>query len=466
MAEVIEGSLEELFEGEYLDGASVLSEAGVFPGSSRPVTNADGNLTDLQVPIGVSSVAIENVERQNNNTYSEYTNDGLWPEYCNPSYKMPDEIEVKVKLAGGDFYFPVQIVKADMNKTYLGGYRNKRTGALYHHASSQTPPTVMKRNSTVKDNSNLRSRDTQTYEQRTLSVQPYRESGTQMERIDLRLDNKRDITLTPRPYFTSEELYELKLAKCIFIQRCWRGYMARCYAQRLVERNRNYEKSRLELVEKKLLEDKLRREADMERRLHPQSNSDFATLYNELDAWRKAEILRVKSSTAPGEERAKALAEVLSDETKALQAIQKLKIAAQKKLQSDKTVQMLEQMAQPYKWQLSSGDVAFVQTPSTNRSKELRDLYLALQANLTTDERLDILLHVKWCVKEFESPLTRDISDLIDREADLLNRGRPAKSMEKHKVRLNNLFLQFIENPIYNPRAKDFISFKKPEETN
>ena len=70
------------------------------------------------------------------------------------------------------------------------------------------------------------------------------------------------------------------------------------------------------------------------------------------------------------------------------------------------------------------------------------------------------------CVKEFESPLTRDISDLIDREADLLNRGRPAKSMEKHKVRLNNLFLQFIENPIYNPRAKDFISFKKPEETN
>ena len=96
MAEVIEGSLEELFEGEYLDGASVLSEAGVFPGSSRPVTNADGNLTDLQVPIGVSSVAIENVERQNNNTYSEYTNDGLWPEYCNPSYKMPDEIGIGV----------------------------------------------------------------------------------------------------------------------------------------------------------------------------------------------------------------------------------------------------------------------------------------------------------------------------------------------------------------------------------
>ena len=44
---------------------------------------------------------------------------------------------------------------------------------------------------------------------------------------------------------------------------------------------------------------------------------------------------------------------------------------------------------------------------------------------LTIDERLDVLLHVKWTVKEFDCNLTRDIVDLIDREADLLNRYRP-----------------------------------------
>ena len=27
---------------------------------------------------------------------------GLWPEYCNPSYRMPSEIEVKVRLASGE----------------------------------------------------------------------------------------------------------------------------------------------------------------------------------------------------------------------------------------------------------------------------------------------------------------------------------------------------------------------------
>ena len=41
---------------------------------------------------------------------------------------------------------------------------------------------------------------------------------------------------------------------------------------------------------------------------------------------------------------------------------------------------------------------------------------------LTIDERLDVLLHVKWTVKEFDCNLTREIVDLIDREADLLNR--------------------------------------------
>ena len=48
---------------------------------------------------------------------------------------------------------------------------------------------------------------------------------------------------------------------------------------------------------------------------------------------------------------------------------------------------------------------------------------------LTIDERLDVLLHVKWTVKEFDCNLTRDIVELIDREADMLNRGRSEASL-------------------------------------
>jgi ribosomal protein S30 len=46
-------------------------------------------------------------------------------------------------------------------------------GCVYHHSSSQTP-TVKKE---PKDTSNLRTRETQTFQTRTLAVQSYRESG-------------------------------------------------------------------------------------------------------------------------------------------------------------------------------------------------------------------------------------------------------------------------------------------------
>lgn len=111
----------------------------------------------------------------------------LWPPYCNPHYVMPEEIEVRVTVPSGEYYFPVSVVKCSGRKAYIGGYRDKRNGKVFHHAFTQTPT---ERKTEVKDTSNLRSRETQTCEYRTLSLQPTRESGTQMERIDLSVDTK------------------------------------------------------------------------------------------------------------------------------------------------------------------------------------------------------------------------------------------------------------------------------------
>ena len=49
--------------------------------------------------------------------------------------------------------------------------------------------------------------------------------------------------------------------------------------------------------------------------------------------------------------------------------------------------------------------------------------------------------------QEFDCNLTREIVDLIDREADLLNRGRSEASLDGLRKRIANLFLQFIETP-------------------
>ena len=41
----------------------------------------------------------------------------------------------------------------------------------------------------------------------------------------------------------------------------------------------------------------------------------------------------------------------------------------------------------------------------------------------------------------------------IDREADLLNRGRSLKSVDGLRRRIAGLFLAFIETPEFNPEA-------------
>jgi hypothetical protein len=56
--------------------------------------------------------------------------------------------------------------------------------------------------------------------------------------------------------------------------------------------------------------------------------------------------------------------------------------------------------SQPKKYELKNGKKVEVHTPFTTRAKELMQLYNGLNLPLLTiDERLDVLLHVKWTVK-------------------------------------------------------------------
>jgi hypothetical protein len=157
--------------------------------------------------------------------------------------------------------------------------------------------------------------------------------------------------------------------------------------------------------------------------------------------------------------------ELLASETKALQSIQQLKFTASHNIHEEKTEKMLSLMSQPHRWRLSDGNVAQVNTPAIQRAKELLELYRALTNPLeSVNQRLEVLLNVKWTIKAVEPCiLTKTLADLLDREADLLNRGRPFSSMEPLRQRIKHLFLQFIEDPQYNPRAVEFIKVPLPE---
>eukprot|EP00518_Triparma_eleuthera_P006539 CAMPEP_0182479232 /NCGR_PEP_ID=MMETSP1319-20130603/33825_1 /TAXON_ID=172717 /ORGANISM="Bolidomonas pacifica, Strain RCC208" /LENGTH=403 /DNA_ID=CAMNT_0024680647 /DNA_START=174 /DNA_END=1382 /DNA_ORIENTATION=- len=380
-----------------------------------------------------------------------------YPPYADPTFSMPNEITITAVLDDGTkstFNVAIEKLPPDAEKPYYGGYRNKQTGIEYHHGSCQTERVAK----VYKDVSNLRNRDTQTYSTITKSTQLVREAGTQMKRKDLHLDESQNYSVEAKPYFSSNQLLELQRQKTLVIQCYWRGYIARKLAWKrrddIYQAYLAREKAKSDVVKEAAAKQK----REIERRMNPKSVKDFEILFNELETWRQAEHQKIRDSTASEADKKLLVADLLAKETKLLQTIDKLKAKALKTGKEKRVSKMLDLMSKPKAWEMSNGIPMNVETAFTTRSKELAQLYQGLKQTLvSTEERLDVLLNIKWTVNEFDCALTRDIVELIDREADLLDRGRSEATLSGLRTRLNNLFLQFIETPEFNPEASRFL---------
>lgn len=368
---------------------------------------------------------------------------------------MPDVLSVEV-LFGADIppkLIQVPIVRAmPANKSFLGGYRSRKTQIEYHHASSQTDAQQRSDEGlTLKYH-----RETQTAILQTRSQQSVREQGTQMPKGHLEV-GEGDEVLRPLPYFDSEQLAELRLEKAIDLQRYTRGWFARAAAAALLQAQLDAA-ARAAVAEKaQRFDAEERHSQEIQRRMHPRGRDDFELLFNELEAWRLQETRRINGMGWEEHARLSALSQLLLKEQKLLQTIDRLRLQANDENRDKRIRSTLHLMSSPKQWQMSDGEVSQVHTPFTTRAKELMELYNGLRLPLlTVDERLDVLLHVKWTVKEFDCNLTRDIVELIDREADMLNRGRSESSLHGLRRRAANLFLQFIETPEFNPEAGRF----------
>lgn len=279
-----------------------------------------------------------------------------------------------------------------------------------------------------------------------------------MEKEDIYIDRRKDKIIYPKPYFSSEMWKRQREDTTLYIQCRVRGWFARKLANSLRKLRDDKEKELVRRKEELLKQEETKHKTEIERRMHPKKFNDFEVLYNELEAWRLNETKKIKASVELNEEeKLLALQQLLNKETKILQQIDRLKITAGQINKSEKISEFLRAMSDPKLWKRTDGRYTEVHTPFTTRAKELMDLYNGLRLPfLSTDERLDVLLHTKWTVKEFDCNLTREIVDLIDREADMLNRGRSETSLEGLRKRLSNLFLQFIETPEFNPEAARF----------
>ena len=104
-----------------------------------------------------------------------------WPTYCNPAYRMPAELDVRVLIDGQVKTIPVKIERSYAQKVFQGGYWHKGTGKVYHHASTQ----FGQRERPVPKTEHLRTRDTQTCRIKSRTMQTTNECGTQVSLFDV-----------------------------------------------------------------------------------------------------------------------------------------------------------------------------------------------------------------------------------------------------------------------------------------
>ncbi|ORX54713.1 hypothetical protein BCR36DRAFT_581599, partial [Piromyces finnis] len=368
--------------------------------------------------------------------------------------KIDEDEEIENSEEGNNEYPFSYGLNVDLSKwyrkPYLGGYRNKITNVEYFHASTQTTTPQEKR---AMGYGPRFHRDTQTYFWKNRYSQSVRDHSTQMSKPGCYISSNHDKIIYPKKYITAEERLNFITENVIKIQCFFRKCKAIRIANELrkerdefIKMKNEKERKRQELLERK-------RKKEIQSRLHPRTTNDFEILYNGLEAWRIKERDKINNANYPEPIRLAALANLLDQEAILIQKIDKLKQDANIENHERNINNLLNEMSSPKKWQTKKGIVE-VDTPSIIRARELKEIYQALNLNnISIDERLKVLLQVKYTVKEFDCALSREIIKLIDREGDLISRGREPKSLEGLRKRISNLFLQFIKTPEFNPEA-------------
>ncbi|KAG8577465.1 hypothetical protein GDO81_010190 [Engystomops pustulosus] len=373
-------------------------------------------------------------------------------------YSMPDVITVRVQTDETYQDIAVEIERLNYRKPYLGGYRHKVTGVLYHHAGTQTVPKKRPEKGTV-----VFCRDTQTVFEKNKPQQSRNTMATQMTKIGCYVANITDKLIEPKKYVTADEFHARRLKAVITIQ----TYFRRFHAKRVVQQLREDKRLRLQWEEKEELrkrqekEERLRTEYN--RRMNPKNKEDFELLYHALELWRKEEVEKINQMYT-GAERKAALCALLEQETHLISSIGRHKIDAGEENQQKAIQSLLNKCCEPKRWKAFDGKTTEMDTQFTIRARELRDIYNSINTDyFTRDERLDALLTLKHTVKEHDCKLTLEIVELIDREADLLMRGVQDCNLDGLRKRISTLFLQYIKTPTFNPEIARLL--KVPQDS-
>jgi hypothetical protein len=366
--------------------------------------------------------------------------------------KLSTAITVQVKTGEEIKDVLVAIDGPVLKKPFIGGYHDKSSGKEFHHASAQTLPKFRPDDGIARF-----QRDTQTFKLRNRYQQVSMDAATQMNQTGCYISDKTDKIIVPKQYETADVYHSKILKKVIVLQSYWRRWLAKKYVDGL--RKEKHQRMIWEEEEriKKQKEKEARKKREFERRMNPRTKEDFDLLYHALEMWRLDELERINATTS-GPERKAALCMLLEQEAALIASIGRHKVVADEENEEKKIRQFLEATASSRKWIAFDGEETQMDTQYTLRANHLKDLYETVtMESLAKDERLDILLTLKATVREHDCKLTREIVELVDREADLLVRDTKPSALQGLRKRISTLFLQYCKTPLFNPEAAKHI---------
>uniref|UniRef100_A0A8C6SQI1 IQ motif and ubiquitin domain containing n=1 Tax=Neogobius melanostomus TaxID=47308 RepID=A0A8C6SQI1_9GOBI len=367
-------------------------------------------------------------------------------------FMTPSDLLLMSSSLVDDFWeVVVEIQRPPQRKPFLGGYKHRLTGAVYHHASTQTlhrrrPDRVVE----------VFSRGAQTVKQ----AQPCgSDVRTQMTGMGSYVSCANDKVLIPGKYTTAAEYYDRRLNAVIRLQAVVRGWLAK-EAVGILRQERDRRLAWLDLQERRRKQEKEEQLEDRRRRwLNPQRREDFSLHYNALKKWHKDEELKINAKLK-GAERKAALCALFHQELEHIKNLGCRQILFEETNEDRCMRNLLEKAAAPHHWTSAKGERIEMDTANTIRARELRDLYDDVsKTTANQNERLQILMTLKHTVNEQDCPLTRDIVDLVDREVDLMPRLK-ASSLTGLRERIAMLFLQYIKTPAFNPAVAKLLKVK------
>lgn len=181
---------------------------------------------------------------------------------------------------------------------------------------------------------------------------------------------------------------------------------------------------------------------ELQRQLHPKTAADFAFLRDKVRRWMAQETAAVKAANLNDDELQAKLLDLCRKEIKYLQTIDQRQAAVLKAARADRVSQQLQQTTAPEQWPMHNGKLISVVTPSVARAKEVAAVHAQLSSRLMADERQAVLQQARTLLRASGSHI--EALELMDRESDLLNRGRSQKSL----LQLQRRILQALQDSL------------------